>query len=54
MKLLDTIIISLAVVSIIIGAYEVMSYGLGHAYTYIMLAMLLMFWFTYRKLFKKQ
>jgi len=54
MKLLDTIIISLSVVFIIAGAYEVMTVGLAHAYTWLMIAMLLMFWFTYRKLFKNR
>jgi hypothetical protein len=49
MKLFDTILLSLGVVFIIIGAYEVMSAGLGQAYTSIMLAMIMFFWFTYRK-----
>ena len=49
MKLFDTILLSLGVVFIIIGAYEVMAAGLGQAYTSIMLAMLMFFWFTYRK-----
>ena len=49
MKLFDTVLLSLGVVFIIIGAYEVMAYGLGHAYIYIMLAMGVFFWFTYRK-----
>jgi hypothetical protein len=53
MKLIDTIIISLSVVFIIISAYEVMTVGLAEAYTWLMIAMLLMFWFTYRKLFNK-
>ncbi|HRI78112.1 MAG TPA: hypothetical protein PLR06_01140 [Cyclobacteriaceae bacterium] len=49
MKLFDTILLSLGVVFIIIGAYEVMAAGLGKAYTSIMAAMLMFFWFTYRK-----
>ncbi|CAN5391932.1 hypothetical protein BH09BAC3_BH09BAC3_27080 [soil metagenome] len=53
MKLLDTIIISLSVVFIIISAYEVMTVGLTEAYTWLMITMLLMFWFTYRKIFNK-
>ncbi len=52
MKLFDTILLSLSVVFIIISAYEVMAAGLAHAYTWVMIALLLMFWFTYRKLFK--
>lgn len=53
MKLIDTIIISLSVVFIIISAYEVMTVGLAEAYTWLMIALMLMFWFTYRKLFNK-
>ena len=53
MKLVDTIIISLSVVFIIISAYEVMTVGLAEAYTWLMIALMLMFWFTYRKLFNK-
>jgi hypothetical protein len=49
MKLFDIILLSLGVVFIIIGAYEVMAVGLGQAYTSLMLAMLMFFWFTYRK-----
>ena len=49
MKLFDTVLLSLGVVFIIIGAYEVMAYGLGHAYFSIMAAMIAFFWFTYRK-----
>ena len=49
MKLFDIVLLSLGVVFIIIGAYEVMAAGLGHAYTSLMLAMLMFFWFTYRK-----
>ncbi|NOT74707.1 MAG: hypothetical protein HOP08_07240 [Cyclobacteriaceae bacterium] len=52
MKLLDTIILSLGVVFIIIGAYEVMSVGLKSAYPYLMVALLMIFWFTYRKISK--
>lgn len=52
MKLFDTILISLGVVFIIISVYEVMAFGLGHAYTSIMLAMIMFFWFTYRKKYK--
>ncbi len=49
MKLADVIILSLAVVFIIIGIYEVMAYGAGQAYWAIMLAVLLFFYYSYRK-----
>lgn len=49
MKLFDIILLSLGVAFIIIGAYEVMAVGLRQAYTSLMLAMLMFFWFTYRK-----
>ena len=49
MKLFDTVLLSLGVVFIIIGAYEVMASGLGQAYGFLMLAMLMFFWFTFRK-----
>ena len=49
MNLFDTLLLSLGVVLIIIGAYEVMVSGLGQAYPTIMLAMISFFWFSYRK-----
>jgi uncharacterized RDD family membrane protein YckC len=49
MKLVDAIILSLAVAFVIIGIYEVMAYGAGKAYWAIMLAVLLFFYYTYRK-----
>jgi hypothetical protein len=49
MKLFDIVLLSLGVVFIIIGAYEVMAVGLGQAYSSLMLAMIMFFWFTYRK-----
>lgn len=49
MKLFDTLLLSLGVVFIIIGAYEVMTRGLGHAYIFLMTSLLSFFWFTYRK-----
>ncbi|CAN5316371.1 hypothetical protein BH10BAC4_BH10BAC4_04810 [soil metagenome] len=52
MKLFDTVLLSLSVVFIIISIYEVMAVGLGPAYLWIMLTLLLMFVYTYRKLFK--
>jgi len=50
MKLFDIILLSLGVVFIIISIYEVMTRGLGVAYIFIMLALISMFWFTYRKI----
>ena len=49
MKLFDMILLSLGVVFIIIGAYEVMTRGLGNAYLFIMMSMISFFWFSYRK-----
>ena len=49
MKLIDTLILSLAVVFIIIGIYEVMTVGLGEAYWAVMLAIILFFVYTLRK-----
>jgi hypothetical protein len=49
MKLLDVIIISLAVVFIIIGIYETMRLGFGQGYWAVMIAILLFFVFNYRK-----
>lgn len=49
MKLFDTILLALGAVCIIIGIYEVMAVGLGQAYIFLMLALLLFFWFSYRK-----
>ena len=49
MKLFDILLLSLGVAFIIIGAYEVMTRGLGYAYIFLMMAFLSFFWFTYRK-----
>lgn len=49
MKLVDVIILSLAVVFIIIGMYETMRWGIGHSYWSLMLAMILFFYYNYRK-----
>jgi len=49
MKLVDVLLLSLAVVFIVIGAYEVMTLGLSHAYWSLMLAMILFFAYTIRK-----
>lgn len=49
MKLFDIVLLSLGAVFIIIGIYEVMAVGFGHAYSYLMLAVVTFLWFTYRK-----
>ena len=49
MKLVDTLILSLAVVFIIIGIYEVMAVGIGDAYWAVMIAIMLFFLYTLRK-----
>jgi hypothetical protein len=49
MKLFDTLLLSLGVVFIIIGMYEVMAAGIGSSYLFIMLAIVSFLWFTYRK-----
>ena len=49
MKLIDTLIFSLAVVFLIIGIYEIMTLGIGQAYWAVMLSMILFFYFTMRK-----
>jgi hypothetical protein len=49
MKLVDILLLSLAVVFIIIGAYEVMAVGLGHAYWSIMISLILFFAYKMRK-----
>lgn len=49
MKLVDVLLLALAIVFIIIGIYEAISVGIGHAYWSIMLAVILFFIFTLRK-----
>jgi hypothetical protein len=49
MKFFDILLLSLGAVFIIIGAYEVIAVGLQRAYGSLMMALLLFFWFTYRK-----
>jgi hypothetical protein len=49
MKLLDTILLSLAAVFLIIGIYEIVRWGVGHAYWSVMLSIILFFVYTYRK-----
>jgi hypothetical protein len=53
MKLADVLILSLAVVFIIIGIYEIIRFGIGSGYWSIMLAVLMFFIFNYRKQSKK-
>ena len=52
MKLFDTLLVSLGLVFIIVGCYEIMAVGLTQAYGPLMLALLCIFWFTYRKISK--
>jgi hypothetical protein len=49
MKLLDVALLSLAAGFVIIGIYEVMTLGIGHAYWAIMLSLILFFVYNYRK-----
>ena len=49
MKLIDMLILSLAVVFLIIGIHRVMVGGLGDAYWALMLMMILFFLFVLRK-----
>ncbi len=49
MKLVDVLLLSLAAVFVIIGIYEVMTLGFGHAYWAIMLSFGFFFIYTYRK-----
>lgn len=49
MKLLDTVLLSLAVAFLIMGVYEVMTAGLVFAYSFLMPSIILLLWFLYRK-----
>jgi hypothetical protein len=49
MKLVDVLILSLAVVFIIIGIHQTMTVGFMNAYWAIMLSMILLFIFNLRK-----
>jgi hypothetical protein len=49
MKLIDVLILSLAVVFIIIGIHQTMTVGFMSAYWAIMLSMILLFIFNLRK-----
>lgn len=48
MKLLDVIILSLAVVFIIIGIHQILTIGFGDAYWALMLALILFFIYNFR------
>ncbi len=49
MKLIDTILLSLAVAFLIIGIHQTMTVGFGNAYWAIMLALLLFFLINLRR-----
>jgi hypothetical protein len=49
MNFVDVLLLSLAAVFIIIGIYEIMAFGLGHAYWAIMLSVSFFFLYSYRK-----
>ena len=49
MKLVDIVLLSLAVVFVIIGVYEVMVTGIGNAYWSVMLSFILFFVYVLRK-----
>jgi len=49
MKLVDVLILSLAAVFSFIGIYESIQFGIGTGYWAIMLAIMLLFVFSYRK-----
>ena len=49
MKLLDIILLSLAVVFVIIGVYEIMTLGPTNGYWSVMLALIFLFGYYIRK-----
>lgn len=49
MKLIDVLVLSLAVVFIIIGIHQVITIGFGQAYWAVMMALIMLFVFNYRK-----
>lgn len=49
MKLIDTILLSLAVAFLIIGIHQTMTVGFGNAYWAVMLALLLFFLINLRR-----
>ena len=54
MRLLDSLLFSFAVAFFVIGIYETMDLGIGHAYGIFMLSLGLLFLFSYRKNKRKQ
>tara|TARA_Y100001949_G_C15940692_1_gene310027 strand:+ start:256 stop:426 length:171 start_codon:yes stop_codon:yes gene_type:complete len=54
MKLLDYILFSLAAAFLVIGIYEVMAVGIGQAYSPLMISVILLFVFWYRKSQREQ
>ncbi len=53
MKLVDVLILSLAAVFVFIGTYETINFGIGTGYWSVMMAVLLLFVYAYRKRAKK-
>lgn len=49
MKLIDAVLLSLAVAFLIIGIHQIMTVGFGNAYWAIMLALLLFFLLNLRR-----
>lgn len=49
MKLLDTLIISLAAGTFIIGVHQTMKFGIMYSYWIIMISVALLLWFNLRK-----
>lgn len=49
MKLIDYLIFPAALAFFVMGIYEAMVLGIGHAYGFFMLSLGLLFWFGYRK-----
>lgn len=49
MKLLDYLLFFSAFAFFVIGIYEAIVLGIGHAYGIFMLSLGLLFWFSYRK-----
>lgn len=54
MKLLDYILFSLAVAFLVMGIYEVMVVGIGQAYSPLMVSVILLFVFWFRKAQREQ
>ncbi len=54
MKLLDTIILSLAAGLFIIGVHQTMKFGIMYSYWIIMLSVALLLWYNLRKRSNKE